>query len=448
MPSSRTILTAGLLAATLASVVYWLLTLRWLTRYFSGSVAAHGEEPTEMERSFDCATPGFAHLRSARDDRGWDHETARGVVILSGVPDGPRRAGTESKDFSVIPDGEPPPVTFFRPVKRGVPRLMEKLEMLVRAVLPGDQIVLGADAGSAEFAIAEQTRAAFPQIDIAVVACAPGAAANPKISKLIQMQSAARHGHWIVSDSETQLDRTFCDAFREEWKRCDVLTAGYRITGLKSWPQQLDAAAVLLALWPGLMAVNRGGGPRFTLGACTAFRAADLAQVGGWSAFADDLAEDHQIGAALARAGKRIVLSTHVVALESDLLTWRDYWRHQRRVAVTYRVSNAAGFAGMALVYGLPWSLLLALLHRSNPLAWAWFALVWLARLRIASAAARQLRFPIGRLPLVVFIASLVEAICAALSWIDRRVWWGGWRRVSRSGKLKPSVSSSPSPSA
>jgi hypothetical protein len=167
-------------------------------------------------------------------------------------------------------------------------------------------------------------------------------------------------------------------------------------------------------------------------------RAADLAQVGGWSAFGIDLAEDHQIGAALARAGKRIRLSREVVALESDRITWRDYWRHQRRVAVTYRVSNPRGFAGMALVFGLPWSLLLAFLHRRNPLAWAWFALVWLIRWRTARVIARQLGFDIHRLPLVVFIASFVEAICAAASWVDRRVWWVGWQQVSRSGKLEP----------
>src|SRR4051812_31624804 len=35
------------------------------------------------------------------------------------------------------------PVTFFRPLKRGVPRLREKLEMLLEASLPADQILLG-----------------------------------------------------------------------------------------------------------------------------------------------------------------------------------------------------------------------------------------------------------------------------------------------------------------
>ena len=50
------------------------------------------------------------------------------------------------------------PVTFFRPLKAGVPRLGEKLEVLLQASLAGDQILFGVDAGSQEEAICEEAR--------------------------------------------------------------------------------------------------------------------------------------------------------------------------------------------------------------------------------------------------------------------------------------------------
>jgi hypothetical protein len=45
--------------------------------------------------------------------------------------------------------------------------------------------------------------------------------------------------------------------------------------------------------------------------------------------------------------------------------------------------------------------------------------------------------FPIPKLALVVFIASLAETTCWMLAWFSRKVWWAGeWWSISRDGKL------------
>ena len=330
-----------------------------------------------------------------------------------------------------------PPVTFFRPLKAGVPQLREKLEMLARALRPRDQLLIGAETGSMELAIAEKVRQSFSAADIVVVPCAAGGAANPKIAKLTQMESSARYEHWLLSDSEALLEADFLAAFRWEWRSCDVLTAAYRFTDARSWPQRIDAAAVLLTLWPGLAMLRAFGRVHLTLGACTGFRRADLEAVGGWRAFSDELAEDHALGKALAEAGHKIQLSRHIVSLDSDALTWREYWRHQCRVAVTYRIANPVGFAGAILSQGVTLGLVLAVLQPAELWRWALFGAVLAIRWRTAHRTAKRLAFPFRGLGLIVLIASLIETICWVLSWGTNRVWWAGaQRRISRGGRL------------
>ena len=335
-----------------------------------------------------------------------------------------------------------PPVTLLRPLKAGVPDLRGKLEQLARALHAGDQLVLGAAAESEEFAAGRELQAAFPEREIILVTCQEGAAVNPKISKLVQMEAAGRHGRLILSDSEALIDAGWLDGFRREWEEHagEVLTTGYRFTGAKTWPQRLDAAPALLALWPGLALVRRWGRVDFTLGACTGLRQRDLTALGGWRAFGDFLAEDRELGAALAARGRTIRLARMVTTLDADPLTWRDWWRHQRRVAVSYRVSAPWGFAGMICTHGS--TAVLALALAPAPAGWRrWtfgaaaflFLLRWLAARRLA----RTLDFPLRGLGLVLLLAGVMETVAWMLSWFPGRVWWSGrWWRVAPGGKL------------
>ncbi len=342
-------------------------------------------------------------------------------------------------------DAALPPVTILRPLKSGVPGLREKLEGLADALRPGDQMLLGVAPGSVEEAIGQEVRAAFPGLDISVIRCASGAALNPKISKLLQMTPHARHEHWVLMDSEVICSAGFPAALRWVWAHsgADVLTCAYRFANVRTWPQRLDAAGALLTFLPGLALVRRLGTVRWTLGACTALRRRDVEVAGGWKAFADDLAEDNRLGAALVRAGRKVQLSAHVATLESDPLDWRDYWRHQRRVAVTYRVSNSRGFAGLILTHGirtgellLAWSIVFhtEMVAPAASLLTAAVAVRWWT----ARRNAQELTVVIPRLLLVLGLASVVETACFLLAWTVPTVWWCEQKwRVTHCGKLR-----------
>ena len=346
-----------------------------------------------------------------------------------------RRWIGESK--RVMPLSNRPPVTFFRPVKRGVPRLRDKLERLIHACSSGDQIILCADAGG-DLEICESVQRGHAARDIAVVPSAPSRIANPKIAKLLQMSSLARHAHWIVSDSEALFDAEFVEGFCAEWIASGVagMSAGYRFAGGTTLPQRLDHASTLVTLWPGLAMARRLGKARFFLGACMAVKKSSMEAVGGWERFGDFLAEDNRLGAAIAEHGG-ILLSSQVVTLDSDPMNWRDYFSHQHRVAVTYRVADAPGFFAMAVTHGIPAALLLAANEPGH--AWRWMVLgvVLLARLATAAANARALRFPLRKFAPVVLIACAAEPFFWLGSWLPLPVRWGSQRlRLARDGRI------------
>jgi hypothetical protein len=156
----------------------------------------------------------------------------------------------------------------------------------------------------------------------------------------------------------------------------------------------------------------------------------DLAAIG------DRLAEDFHLGARLAAKGKKVALSTQVAVLDSDLMTWRDYWRHQQRVAVTYRACNPIGFAPQVLVHSMTWSLVAVLTGGCGGLLVALSS--WAICIVAARISLRESGFSLPLLMVVIPVAGLVETACWVLSWRASEVWWGGrpWP-VSWTGKLK-----------
>jgi ceramide glucosyltransferase len=338
--------------------------------------------------------------------------------------------------------GPLPPVTLLRPLKSGVPDLAGKLAALASSLHPGDRLVLGAAEASPELAECERLQRAHAECDIVVVPCREGAAVNPKISKLVQMEGECGHELLILSDSEAMIDPVWLDRLRAEWAAsgCDAITTGYRFAGVRTWPQRLDVVPVLLSLWPGLALVRRWGRVDFTLGACTGLRRSQLSEIGGWRAFGGYLAEDRELGSALAARGRSIRLAVAVTTLDSDPLSWREWWRHQRRVALTYRVGAPWGFAGTIFTHGPTASLFLAGAGFASGARWwclagsvATLGARWIA----GHALARMLNAPARWLGITQLLAGWMETWSWLLSWTTRRVWWSGrWWRLGPGGKL------------
>jgi ceramide glucosyltransferase len=307
------------------------------------------------------------------------------------------------------------PVTFFRPVKPGTPGLREKLALLASCAGEEDQILVGVSGE-------EDRRIADSVPGIEVVAGGEPGIPNPKVAKLIRMAPLARHGHWILSDSEAILGRDLSDALRAEWGGVGLLTAGYRFSGTASWPQRLEQAALLASFWPGLAFAKR----EFALGALVAVRADSVRRIGGWEALGHFLAEDFQLGNRVARAGEPVRLSRHILPLESDPMGWGDWFFHQLRVAATLRACAPAGWAATPITHGVAPAALLAALAPGESWRWGVLAAALGARIACAAQNRRTLGAELRGLPLAAAAVSLLETFFWAASWLVRSVRWGG----------------------
>jgi ceramide glucosyltransferase len=334
-------------------------------------------------------------------------------------------------------------VSWLRPCKPGVPRLQEKLAAHAAALRKEDELILGFDENdAAQIAVAEAVKKAHSNARIVVCHCRAGLARNPKINKLLQMSPHAGCERWIICDSEAEVHPDFANALLLEWERSglDLLTCAYRIGAAQNGWQRLDAASILIQLLPGLAVVRQFGSLTFALGACMAVRRESVERAGGWLAFADRLAEDFHLGQTLSRSGARIGLSRSVVTLSADPLTARAYWRHQRRVAVTYRVCNPIGFAGLGAMQSMAWALIGAMAGAvSHPwLALGGLLIVWGLSVGLTAWTQHLTASNLRGLGWLVPVAGFVETICWAMSWKSNSVFWGERNlRVDGEGTLE-----------
>jgi hypothetical protein len=344
-----------------------------------------------------------------------------------------RRGGTA---LAVTP-GAAVSITWLRPLKGGVPGLASKLREFLRAIGPSDAVIFGVDPGSAEAEVCQKL--AGEDARVRLVQVEPGCLPNPKVAKLSQMVPEGRTEFWAVLDAEAEVDGEFVAGFRSELEGAgtDVVTVGYRFTGARTVLEWLDVLPSIQTLWPGLRLVQKFGEIGWTLGACTGFRPECIDLIGGWGALGDRLAEDHHFGWLLHRAGRRIRLSQQVLPLQADPLTLVEYWRHQRRLAITYRVATPWGALGMILPRGFFLTLTLAAILPSYFSA----GLVGFAALIHLAAVGHEailLGYRLGPWILLSLVADVVESLCWVLSWASRRVWWGGrWRAITWTGRIK-----------
>src|SRR4030095_2095740 len=82
----------------------------------------------------------------------------------------------------------------------------------------------------------------------------------------------------------------------------------------------------------------------------------------GFKPFADFLADDYAIGAALRARGYTIAIPPFAIAHICTETSLRDLWRHQLRWARTVRSIDPSGYAGSLVSHALPWALIAALL--------------------------------------------------------------------------------------
>ena len=295
--------------------------------------------------------------------------------------------------------------------------------------------------------------AEFPQHSIKLVICPERLGTNGKVSNLIQMQRMASHDFLIVNDSGIHVSPQYLervmrqfDAFNVTSKKpVGMVTALYRGRATRHESGRLKLGSILESLGistdfqPGvLMARLVEGGIHFGLGSTLAVRRGALTAAGGFEALVDQLADDYEMGARIAKAGYTIRLATEIVETSVPAYGLGGFLSHQLRWARTVRDSRRWGYVGLLFTHPLPLALLNVL--ASGLTFWSiWLVLLaWLLRLTVAAQVGlgvlkdRQVLRDLWLLPLRDCVAFAIWI----WSFAGNTIHWRGEAFLLKNGKL------------
>jgi ceramide glucosyltransferase len=254
------------------------------------------------------------------------------------------------------------PVTILKPLYGAEPRLIENLETFLAQRWDAPiQLLCGVHSErDAAFTAVEALQRRHPQADIVCVADGRLHGSNGKVGNLVNMAAVAKHDILILSDSDIAVTPGYLDQVVGALAQPGVgaVTCAYHGRGDVGFWSRLGAAGLSWQFLPNVVvsiALNAGG---VCMGSTIALRRATLDKIGGFERFADILADDHAIGAAVRELGLEVAVPPIVVTHASADDSLAALLRHELRWAATVRQLNPRGYAGMIVTHPLPFALL------------------------------------------------------------------------------------------
>jgi len=281
---------------------------------------------------------------------------AYGLIALWGARDFERGARRVSSVNAFAPG-----VSVLKPVK-GVDARMYAgfVSHCVQEYAGEYELVFGVssleDAAVREVA---RLRVEWPGVAIRLVECAERLGTNGKVSNLAQMVGGARFEHVVVNDSDIRVSPRYLERVMAPFADAGVglVTVPYVGRAMGGVWSRLEALGISTDFFVGVFTARKlEGGIRFGLGSTLATTKTALAAIGGFEALVNELADDYELGARLAKAGYRVELVPEVVETSVPAYSLRGFCEHQLRWARGTRDSRRWGYVGLGVTYMLPWA--------------------------------------------------------------------------------------------
>jgi ceramide glucosyltransferase len=295
----------------------------------------------------------------------------------------------QAKPGKIELSGLIPGVSILKPVKGVDPRMYAGLASHCAQQYAGEyELVFGVssldDPAVAQIA---RLRVEHPNVTIRLVECTQRLGTNGKVSNLVQMLPHARFEHVVVNDSDIVVSPQYIERVMTPFAKqgTGLVTAPYFGRSERSLWSRLEAIGISTDFMPGVLTARKlEGGLHFGLGSTLATTKTALASVGGFAALVDQLADDYELGARLAKAGWHVELIHEVVATAVPAYTLQGFCDHQLRWSRSTRDSRRAGYIGLGITYVLPWAF--AAMLASGFALWSWtlFSLALLIRVCVA----------------------------------------------------------------
>jgi ceramide glucosyltransferase len=248
-------------------------------------------------------------------------------------------------------------VSILKPVHGRDPHLFEALCSHAEQDYPEFELLFGvSDPADPAIKDIDRLRAEYPAIPISLHV-ATTKALNAKAGVLAELAKRARHPVLLVNDSDIKVPRGYLRDVAAPLSDPNIglVTCLYRASA-ESWPSRMEALGIATEFAPSVLAARLLGVAEFALGSTMTLRASTLAEIGGFEAIADYLADDYQLGRRISERGYRIHFAPPVVETALGAGTWRQVWRHQVRWSRTIRVSRPSGYYGYVITHATLWA--------------------------------------------------------------------------------------------
>ena len=278
------------------------------------------------------------------------------------------------------------PVTILKPLYLSEPRLKENLESFFAQDFSAPvQIVFGVhDQADPAIAIVRSLQEKYPAFDTCIVANGAVYGGNAKVSNLINMLPAAKHDILVVSDSDIRVPKHWLSEVTGALAQDGVglVTCLYKgeASGKGVWPV-LAAMGTSYDFLPNVVTGVSLGLAEPCMGSTIALSREVLGRIGGFTAFADHLADDYDMGQAVRRLGLRLAIPALSVRHDATETSYGELFRHELRWTRTIRRINPAGHVGSIITFAFPLALMAAILLDFQPAALSVMGLALGARL-------------------------------------------------------------------
>ncbi len=294
------------------------------------------------------------------------------------------------------------------------------------------------DPNDPAIAVILQVMSDFPQLDLEIVQSNRLIGTNLKISNLANALPQAKYEILVLADSDVRVDSKYLRTLVKPLAKPEVgaVTCLYRpvVTG---WVATLEAIGISTDYLASVLVANKLEGIKFALGTTIAIRQDVLAEIGGFAAIAEYLADDYQIGYLTAKAGYEVVLSNYIIDHLITTHNFRDLLNRQLRWAYCTKVSRPWSYLALFFTQGTVTSLIFGLIY--GGWAWAGVAVTWILRFILAwLVGVWGLKDP--KLAKSFWLVPIRDGLSFGiwvLSWFSNSMDWRGQKfSLSAAGKL------------
>ena len=333
-------------------------------------------------------------------------------------------------------------VSVLKPLHGGEPRLAANLASFLEQDFPCSiQLVCGVqDSADAAVATVGQLHSAWPGAVALVVDPSPHGR-NRKIGNLSNLLPAAGHDILVISDSDIAVPRDYLHrviaALGEPGT--GAVTCLYHGRGDAGLWSRLGAMGISYGFLLSVVTGHALGLADPCMGSTIALSRATLDRIGGFAAFADVLADDYAIGAAVRRLGLKVAVPGFTVIHACAEASFAALVRHELRWNVTVRRLDPPGFAGAGLVNPVPIALLAMLCLGMSPLTAGVLAAALASRIAVAACVDRVTAARSGPWLLLPVRDCLTFGLFLMSFLVQAVDWRGAKLTVARDGRITAS---------